>query len=933
MPDLLPAIVLLPWLAVPLLAILRRSPRALPAWLAAAADALALGVLLSLAPSVLGGQVLFWSVPWVPTIGLNLSLRLDGLGLLFALLILGIGLLVVLYAAYYLSHERRLNRFYALLMLFTGAMLGVVLAENLLLMFVCWELTSLSSFLLVGYWSGKPSARDGARVALAVTGGGGLALLGGLILLGGVAGGYELSQVLAATHLVQSSRWYPVIVALVLLGAFTKSAQFPFHFWLPGAMAAPTPVSAYLHSATLVKAGVFLMARLYPTLAGPDLWFYALTGVGLVTLVFGAYQAMFRHDLKSLLAYSTVSHLGLITLLLGIGTPVSAVAALFHVINHAIFKASLFMAAGIIDHECGTRDMRRVNGLWRYMPRTGILAMVAAASMAGVPLVNGFLSKEMFFGESLALERGGGLQWVLPVAAVMGGVFSVAYSLRFIHDVFFLDRPLNTPRVPHEPPAWMRRPVEVLVAACLLLGLFPAFSVQSLLEVSSHAVLNAPPPEFSLALWHGVNLPLVMSGVALAGGVLLYFLVQFGLDLHNHVQGRNQAKRAFDRGVQLLVGIAAQIARRAWAGGLTSGVLLLLLVALGAGMVPFLYAPGALGDAPPTPIEPVALVLAALMCLPAIATMFVHRNRVLALVVVSVTGMALALAFAYFSAPDLALTQLSVEVVSMLLLLLALRYLPQQAPPESAADRGLQHFFFACMAGGGVGWLTWAMLTRPFTSISDYFVTNSVPQGGGANVVNVILVDFRGYDTWGEITVIAIAALGIAALLGSVRLVPQPRDEEAAPPLQWYPLELLVRTLLPLALMVSLYLFVRGHNAPGGGFVAGLVAAVAIALVYVASGWKWTGLRLRLDYTGIAAAGLLVAGCTGLAAGAFGAPFLASAHGHLDWPLVGQVPLASAMLFDLGVYLTVIGATLLILTSLAGAEAQPAAASAAPAEG
>jgi multicomponent K+:H+ antiporter subunit A len=920
---MLPAIVLLPWLAVPLLALMQRGPRALPAWAAAAAYAAALALLLTLAPSVLGGETLFWSVPWIPAIGLNLALRLDGLGLLFALLILAIGLLVVLYAAYYLSNERRLHRFYALLMLFTGAMLGVVLSENLLLLFVCWELTSLSSFLLVGYWSHKPSARDGARVALAVTGAGGLALLGGLILLGGVAGGYDLSQVLAAAELVQSSRWYPVIVVLVLLGAFTKSAQFPFHFWLPGAMAAPTPVSAYLHSATLVKAGVFLMARLYPALAGPDLWFYALTGVGLVTLVFGAYQAMFRHDLKSLLAYSTVSHLGLITLLLGIGTPLSAVAALFHVINHAIFKASLFMAGGIIDHECGTRDMRRVNGLWRHMPRTGVLAMVAAASMAGVPLVNGFLSKEMFFGESLALERGGGLQWILPVAAVMGGVFSVAYSLRFIHDVFFLDRPLNTPRVPHEPPAWMRRPVEVLVAACLVLGLFPAFSVQTLLEVSAHAVLNAPPPQFSLALWHGVNLPLLMSGVALAGGVLLYFLVQFGLDLHGHVQGRNQAKRAFDRAVQRVAALAAQVARRAWAGGLTTGVLLLILVALGAGMFPFLYAPGALGDVPPTPVGPMALVLAVLMGVPAVAAMFVHRYRVLALVSVSVTGMAVALAFVYFSAPDLALTQLSVEVVSIVLLLLALRYLPQQAPPESAADRGLQHFFLACMAGGGVGWLTWAMLTRPFTSISDYFIASSLPQGGGANVVNVILVDFRGYDTWGEITVIAIAALGIAGMLGSLRLVPQPHPDEVAAPLQWYPLQLLVRTLLPLALMVSLFLFVRGHNAPGGGFIAGLVAAVALALVYVASGYKWTSLRLRLDHTGIASAGLLIAGCTGLTAGAFGAPFLSSTHGHLHWPVVGDVPLASAMLFDLGVYLTVIGATLLILTLLAGPEASP----------
>jgi multicomponent K+:H+ antiporter subunit A len=718
---------------------------------------------------------------------------------------------------------------------------------------------------------------------------------------------------------VQSSTWYPAIVALVLLGAFTKSAQFPFHFWLPGAMAAPTPVSAYLHSATMVKAGVFLIARLYPVLAGPDIWFYALTGVGLVTLVFGAYQAMFRHDLKSLLAYSTVSHLGLITLLFGIGTHLSAVAALFHVINHATFKASLFMAAGIIDHECGTRDMRRVNGLWRYMPRTGLLAMVAAAAMAGVPLFNGFLSKEMFFGESLALERGGGLQWILPVAAVMGSVFSVAYSLRFIHDVFFLDRPLHTPRTPHEPPAWMRRPVEVLVGVCLLVGLFPQFSVQEVLRVSAQAVLGAPAPQFSLGLWHGINLPLLMSGAALAGGVLLYFLVQYGLDLHSHVQGRNRAKRMFDRTVQGVSALADALAHRAWAGGTSTGVLVLVLTVLLVGMFPFLSAPGRAGDASVTSIEPMAVAIFALMCVAAVGTMFAHRYRLAAVAVLSVVGLTLALAFVYFSAPDLALTQLGVETASILLLLLALNYLPQESPAETAVDEALRHFFLACIAGGGVGWLAWAILTRPFTSISDYFIANSVPGGGGANVVNVILVDFRGYDTYGEITVIAIAALGVAALLAGLRLTARVADDDGrawSAESSWLPLELLVRVLLPLALMVSVFLFFRGHNSPGGGFVGGLVAAVGLVLLYLGAGAQWARARLRLDFTALAAGGLLCAGLTGATAGAFGLPFLTSGHGYAEWPVVGKVPLASAMLFDFGVYLAVAGATLLILTLL-----------------
>jgi multicomponent K+:H+ antiporter subunit A len=910
----------LPWLALPLLWLSRRGPRDLAPWIAAAADATGVLLLLQFTPRVFAGEVIAWRVEWVESIGLALSFRLDGLAFLFALLILLIGLLVILYARYYLSGEQRLDRFYLLLMLFTGAMLGIVLSSNLLLMFVFWELTSISSFLLIGYQSRKIEAQEGARVALAVTGGGGLALLAGVLLLGHVAGSFELDAVLAAGEAVKQSALYLPILALVLAGAFTKSAQFPFHFWLPGAMAAPTPVSAYLHSATMVKAGIFLLARLYPVLAGPDAWFFTLTVVGVVTFTFGAYQAIFRHDLKSLLAYSTLSHLGLITLLLGIGTPLGAVAALFHIINHAIFKASLFMAAGIIDHETGTRDMRRINGLWRYMPYTGLLAAVAAAAMAGVPLVNGFLSKEMFFGEALTLERGGGLQWILPLTAVLGGVFSVAYSLRFIHDVFFLDRPLDVEKTPHEPPVWMRIPVEVLVAACLLVGVLPSFTVQPLLEASVAATLGGPAPGFDLKLWHGVNVPLVMSAVAMGGGVLLYFLLQYGLDLHTHVQSRHTAKRLFDRAVVALSAAAARLTARAYAGGLTGGVLVLVLAASFAGLFPFLRGKGAIGSLATTPVEPMALVVFALMCVSALGTVFAHRQRLAAVVVVSVVGLTVALAFVYFSAPDLALTQISVEVVTILLLLLALYYLPQEAPPERAVDRALRDFFLGCLAGGGVGWLTWAMLTRPHDSISSYFIANSVPQGGGTNVVNVILVDFRGFDTYGEITVIGIAALGIAAMLAGVKLPWRQADEAGrpwAPEAAHLPLTLLVRLLLPLALLVSAFLFLRGHNDPGGGFIAGLVTAVGLILLYLGAGLEWTRQRLAVNYRAVAAAGLLIAGVTGLIPMlGFDLPFLTSGYGYVDWPVVGKVPLASAMAFDLGVYLTVVGAVMLALTRL-----------------
>jgi multicomponent K+:H+ antiporter subunit A len=410
--------ILLPLAGTALPLLTERQGRNRCAIAAALAPLAVLGLLIHHLPSVLNGNILYFHLPWLPALGLDFSLRLDGLSMMFGLLISGIGLLVILYARYYLSESDSLGKLYAVLQVFMMAMLGIVTADNILLLIVFWELTSLSSFLLIGFWSYRTDARKGARMALSITGAGGLCLLAGALLLGHIVGSFNMGDILAAGDQIRAHDLYPVALLLVLLGAFTKSAQFPFHFWLPHAMAAPTPVSAYLHSATMVKAGVFLLARLYPALADTEMWFLIVTSVGLVTLVFAAYTAMMKHDLKGLLAYSTISHLGLVTLLLGLGTKMAATAAVFHVINHAIFKASLFMAAGIIDHETGTRDMRKINGLWKYMPHTALLAMVAAASMAGVPLLNGFLSKEMFFNETLHLRSYGFLNWLVPILAI-----------------------------------------------------------------------------------------------------------------------------------------------------------------------------------------------------------------------------------------------------------------------------------------------------------------------------------------------------------------------------------------------------------------------------------------------------------------------------------------------------------------------------------
>ncbi|HUE94179.1 monovalent cation/H+ antiporter subunit A [Pseudomonas sp.] len=912
-------IIALPFLGALLPLLAERLGRSACAAAAGIAPLTALVLLLSQQSSVFSGELLKFKLEWLPALGLNLSLRLDGLGFLFALLILGIGLLVILYARYYLTKQEPMGRFFAFLLLFMGAMLGVVLSENLLLMLMFWELTSLSSFLLIGFWNSRSDARKGARMALVVTGGGGLALLAGILLLGHIAGSFELSQVLAAGYAIRAHELYPLALILVLLGVFTKSAQFPFHFWLPHAMAAPTPVSAYLHSATMVKAGVFLLARLYPALAGSEWWFYLVSITGLVTLLFGAGMALFQHDLKGLLAYSTISHLGLITLLFGLDTRLAAVAAVFHIINHATFKASLFMAAGIIDHETGSRDMRRINGMWKYMPHTALLAMVAASAMAGVPLLNGFLSKEMFFTETLNQHLLGSFSWVIPAGATLAGVFSVAYSLRFIHDVFFNGEPINLPHFPpHEPPRYMKVPVEVLVFLCLLVGIVPAYTVAPLLAVAAASTLGGPLPEYSLSIWHGFNLPLLMSFIALFGGILVY---TFRQPLFRWYAGLPQldAKLVFETAVQKFVAVTVVITGFLENGSLQRYLALILLASLAVVTVALGPLSSLQGPLAMSPVDAVTGLSMGMLALSAVITVVFHRRRLVALLMLSVVGLLVALAFVRFSAPDLALTQLSVEMVTMVLLMLALFFLPATTPGESSSLRGLRDFVLAGGFGTLVALLVYAVLSRPYESIAHFFIDNSVSGGGGTNVVNVILVDFRGFDTLGEISVLAIAGVGIYALLGGLHLFQPKQDAEGH---AWardrHPLILatLSRLLLPLALLISAFIFLRGHNLPGGGFIAGLITSVALILQYVANGVQWTRSRLPLNYHQMAGGGVLLAGATGLASWLFGFPFLTTTFGHFNIPLVGEVELASAMLFDLGVYLTVIGATLLILANL-----------------
>jgi multicomponent K+:H+ antiporter subunit A len=886
--------------------------------LTAIAPLAALAITLYHAPAVLAGETIRFSAQWIPALGLDISLRLDGLSLLFLFMILGIGLLVILYARYYLSQNDSLPKLFSYLMLFMTAMLGIVMSNNVIQLWVFWELTSISSFLLISYWWHKSEARKGARMALAVTGAGGLALLGGLMLLGDIVGSYNLDTILASKAIIQSHDLYELALVLVLLGAFTKSAQFPFHFWLPHAMAAPTPVSAYLHSATMVKAGIFLLARFYPALAGTDTWFLLVGLTGLTTLLFGAYIALFKHDLKGLLAYSTISHLGLITLLLGLDTQLATVAAIFHIINHATFKASLFMATGIIDHETGTRDMRKLNGMWRYLPYTATLAMVAAAAMAGVPLLNGFLSKEMFFAETLHQQVLGSMSWLIPVLATVAGALSVAYSSRFIHDVFFNGEPIDLPRTPHEAPRYMRVPIEILVVLCILVGIFPHFAVDGILSAASLAVLGQAMPEYKLTIWHGFNLPLLMSGMAVIGGLFIYvnrkYLFQFQASLPPF-----NAKKIFERFLAVVVNWCQNKIQSTENGSLQRYVFIMLGVVLLASGWPLFEMKQLAGSVPNTPVDIQNAIGAGLLIIGAIATVIWHRSRMVSLLMLSIVGLMVSVAFTRFSAPDLALTQLTVEVATIILLMLALFFLPQSTPRESSSLRILRDVVISSTVGVIIASICYALLTRPLNSISEFFVANAKTGGGGTNVVNVILVDFRGFDTLGEITVLGIAALGIFKLLSRIPLYMPASDSEGRP---WskdrHPILLacISQSLLPLALLVSAYIFLRGHNLPGGGFIAGLVTSIAFILQYMAHGTAWINERFDVNYRKIIASGIAIAMFTGVGSWFFDKPFLTTWFDYFDIPFVGKTELASAIVFDLGVYLTVVGATLMILASL-----------------
>ena len=925
----LPIIVLLPLiLGTTLVLWLKKFSRGVTALGAIGVSLSSFILLLTQAKTVFNDQSVLEQWQWLPQVGIDFSFRLDALSLIFSLLITGIGTLIYIYAYYYLNPKNSLSKLYALLMLFMTAMLGISLSNNLIILLVFWELTSISSFLLVGYWSNYDAAQRGSRMALTITGMGGLAMLGGFILLGQIAGTYQIDQLTGMAQQIQSSSLFVPALLLILLGAFTKSAQFPFHFWLPNAMAAPTPVSAYLHSATMVKAGIFLVARLLPIFVGSALFHNLVTTIGLFTLCMAAFFAIFKEDLKGLLAYSTISHLGLIMCLLGIGSPLAVAAAMFHIINHATFKAALFMIAGIIDHESGTRDLRKLSGLWQLLPFTATLTMITAAAMAGVPFTNGFLSKEMFFTELLA-NLSGGYVVLAACVATLAGLFAVAYSVRLVHGVFFdgaIGKDVPNKNA-HEPHIGMRAPAILLAILCILVGLIPALLVENIVNAGTRASTQVNSFEgVHLAIWHGFNLPLLMSAIALIGGVTFYFALAKGrkirkidLDL---ILGRLQGKLLFEDFLKNLLNISRKIKRKTETGSLQNYLLLIVVFSIIVVAVPLLGQNITTGTRELTYAPFTAIVLWLLLFSACWMMLWFHHERIKAVLISGAIGLVVTMVFITMSAPDLALTQISVDVVTTVLLLMSLSLLPQLTPYESSRTRRWRDAIVAIGGGLGIGWIAWLILTRDHSSISWFFIQQSLPLGGGSNVVNVILVDFRGFDTFGEITVLGIAAIGALCMMDGMRAHGASITQGLT--YRFNPSPLMFRMtaswVLPIALVVSLYIFLRGHNYPGGGFIAGLITSMALVIQYIALGQdqaehmlKAKSGRLYEVWIGL---GLLIAGLTGVAAWFWNRPFLTSAHVYVESDIFDTFHFASAAGFDLGVYATVVGATMLLISVL-----------------
>ncbi|TGD89038.1 Na+/H+ antiporter subunit A [Mycolicibacterium sp. CH28] len=891
-------------------------------------------------------------IPWVPELSMNITLRFDTLAAVMSVLVLGIGALVLFYCAEYFHHrdghtEKRLPSFAAELVAFSGAMFGLVVSDNMLLLYTFWELTTVLSFLLVGHYAERTTSRRAAMQALLVTTAGGLAMLAGIIVLGHAAGTYLLSELVAAPP---QGMAVAVAIVLVLIGAVSKSALVPFHFWLPGAMAAPTPVSAYLHAAAMVKAGVYLIARLTPGFADSPGWRPTVITLGVVTMLLAGWRAVREYDLKLILAFGTVSQLGFITVMVGAGGQDMMLAGLAMLCAHALFKATLFMVVGVIDHSTGTRDIRRLAWLGHRMPALFVIAAAATASMAALPPFLGFVAKEADFETIAHSESLGPWAPVVLAGVVIGSVFTTIYSLRFLWGAF-ARKGSRGPTILvanlHRPAAAFLVAPAILAATGLALGLAPGRLDATLDDYAETLpAAGAEDGQYTLELWHGFGLALLLSVLVLTVGTGAFFSRErLRRARLGSWQPLGNADRVYDAVIRGADVVSVRLTALTQRGSLpvTQSVILSTLV-----LFPVLVLAMGATDRPHFKLwDSLVQPVVGLLILAAALAATVMRNRLAAVLLVGITGYGCGAIFALHGAPDLALTQFLVETLTLVIFLLVLRTLPAEADEASIKRYRLPRAVLSLAVGATVTTLAvFAMAARTGTPIADLLPDAAYYRGHGSNTVNVLLVDIRAWDTLGEISVLVVAATGVASLVfRNRRFGAAPRVSDAGQPdigvlpaLAYSPaagdttwlrgselrdpryrslvLEVATRMIFPLIMVLSVYFFFTGHNTPGGGFAGGLTAGLALVLRYLAGGRYELGETLPLDAGKILGVGLALAGGTAVGSMLLGAPALSSAVITLHLPLLGTVKFVTALFFDLGVYLIVVGLVLDVLRSL-----------------
>ncbi|KNC18454.1 monovalent cation/H+ antiporter subunit A [Arthrobacter sp. RIT-PI-e] len=935
----------------------------------AAAPAAGFGWLLTMLPAVLSadqsalegqpGAPPSVTVPWIPELQLALAFRLDSLAAVLCLLILGVGALVLFYCArYFKDDDPGIGAFGAQLLAFAAAMFGLVLADDLILMFIFWEITTILSYLLIGYSRQRLSARRSALQALIVTTFGGLAMLVGLVMIGEAAGTYRISEVMAgASDLVARGTLVDVAIVLVLVGAITKSALVPFHFWLPAAMAAPTPVSAYLHAAAMVKAGIYLVARFAPGFTETAYWYPVIFVLGMATMLIGGWRALRQFDLKLVLAYGTVSQLGFLTMVVGLGGQDGAVAGLGLLLAHGFFKATLFLVVGIIDHQAGTRDLRVLSGVGAASPLLFVTALIAAASMGGVPPLLGFVAKESVYEAFLHRAEHGPAGVLLFGGIILGSILTFAYSARFVWGAFALKR--GKPRTDFAAvgATFLLAPA-LLAVASLLFGLWPV-PLDAMIQPYA-GLFPAEGEESYLALWHGFNLPLVLSAVTIAGGVALYLLREPFERLQGRLPTVIGADEAYRSTINVVDDVAARVTGRTQRGSLSFYLFVILTMAVATPLSALI-----LLDAPlPTSFEvadsPVQVVAVVVILIGVLAALRATK-RFTAVLMVGVAGYGMAIIYALHGAPDLALTQMLVETIVLVAFVLALRSLPARLWDH----RGSTHRLLRAGLGIAFG-ITMAviamsaMASRTADPISLAYPELAYDIGGGANAVNVLLVDLRAWDTFGEITVLAIAATGVASLIfvrgrgdsrrraegvedgsgdrGQGPLSAGGRSDAArqlaerfavvsrdpwlvagrtlAPERRSIIFEVITRLLFHTIILLSIYLLVAGHNLPGGGFAGGLVAGLALAIRYLAGGRFELAEASPVSAGTLLGVGLGIVTLTAVAPLFLGGAVLESYILEFWMPVFGDVKFVTSTIFDIGVYLVVIGLVLDVLRSL-----------------